>query len=283
MSWRGTSTAYLAIALIVLSVALPFAYSCWLSTRTFVALDVPVSVARGHVQKSEFYVNLRGWYQVSIDIRSGVPVQDCPFSGSGFGLETHSRIFKDGHGRDNFLAHFYAGTKGRYKVELATLSDTGCLDTRQPRLLVWRASDYCERLYNSVRVISAIFILVGLGLLAFSLVGERDAFMAPRERTGTLRSPANDYLSRPRLFLRTKISELPSFDLFDATILLVVILPSFLIFIYAWGLDRRSVGIPVQIVRPTRFGKVSDACKRLPVLPVGLRWMETARPCLREF
>jgi len=131
MSWRGTSTAYLAIALIVLSVALPFAYSCRLSTRTFVTLDVPISVARGHVQKSEFYVNLRGWYQVSIDIRSAVPVQDCPFSGSGFGLETHSRIFKDGHvvedanGRDNFLAHFYAGTKGRYKVELATLSDTG--------------------------------------------------------------------------------------------------------------------------------------------------------------
>jgi len=80
------------------------------------------------------------------------------------------------------------------------------------------------------------------------------------------------------LFLRTKISELPSFDLFYATILLVVILPSFLIFIYARGLDRRSVGIPVQIVRPTRFGKVSDACKRLPFFRLDFAgWKPPAR------
>src|SRR5262249_10620054 len=73
-----------------------------------------------------------------------------------------------------------------------------------------------------------------------------------------------DYLSRPRLFLRTKISGLPSFGLFYATILLVLILPSFLIFIYAWGPDRRSVGIPVQIVRPNTVGRsptLANACQ----------------------
>ena len=47
-----------------------------------------------------------------------------------------------------------------------------------------------------------------------------------------------------------RISRIPSLGLLYSVMVGVVLLPTFLIYIHIWGLDRRSTGIDVRLVRP---------------------------------
>ena len=51
----------------------------WMATRTFVAVDMPVSLARGHVGTGPFAINLRDSYQVRIRTdEHREPFRSCP-------------------------------------------------------------------------------------------------------------------------------------------------------------------------------------------------------------
>src|SRR5882762_6821645 len=57
------------------------------------------------------------------------------------------------------------------------------------------------------------------------------------------------YLSRRYLPRRSRLAALPPFRLAYTIVLCSLLLPSFLIFVYSWGWDRRSIGIPVSVLR----------------------------------
>jgi biopolymer transport protein ExbD len=57
------------------------------------------------------------------------------------------------------------------------------------------------------------------------------------------------HLSRRYLPRRSRFAALPPFRLAYTIVLSSLLLPSFLIFIYSWGWDRRSVGIQVSVLR----------------------------------
>jgi hypothetical protein len=165
--------AYLSVAVLVAALALPQAYWQWLETRSFVALDMPVTLSNSRITTPDFTVNLRGWYHV-------VVWADGDFSGCWSGLShpalvSHSTVYSNGNmidafeGRDRYLDHFYAAGKGHYRVTIEIASDPTCLNAGHPRIGVWTESSSYVRLYHEMRNAGLVIAVICLGLLAYSV------------------------------------------------------------------------------------------------------------------
>jgi hypothetical protein len=253
MDVRVPRLAYIAVAAILSGIALPYAYSHWLETRTFLAVDMPVSLSRGHLKTSDFSVNLEGWYHITADVDSGF--SGCQSGVSHFALESRSTVYSDGQpiehseGLDRYLGHFYATKRARYSVDLQVLNDPTCLNAGHPRIMVWTESSTYESLYSEVQNIAWVIVFVGLGLLAFSTTrfeqrtGERDPLSISKDTW------CSYYPSRRKLPLRVRFQVLPPFGLSYAAVLTALLLPAALVFIYAWGWDKHSLGIQVSVLK----------------------------------
>ena len=240
-----------AVALIFLGIGLPTGYRHWMNTRTFVALDLPVSLSRSRIKTPDFEINLEGWYEIWINTTDQVSGRDCRYSASDVSLETDYTVHRDGHevahsdGEYQYLGHFFADRKGRYGLDIRVLSDVTCLNSRQPRITVWTRADQYELLYDQLLTLSVMLVLSGLGVLAFStttLAGNR----TPAEYPLTIVEAAghNYYPSRRKLPLKARFSRPPSFGFVYAAVLTTVLMPSFLIFI---GNNPQSAGIEVHL------------------------------------
>jgi len=164
--------ASFSVAVILAALVLPQAYWQWLETRTFVALDMPLSLAKGDIRTPDFPVNLKGWYHVVVWV-------DSDFSGcwSDLGqlaLVSRTTVYSNGHaaesseGRDRYLSHFYAGGNGHYQVTSEITSDPACLNAGHPRIGVWTDSSSYVRLYQEVRNTGFVIVIICLGLVAYS-------------------------------------------------------------------------------------------------------------------
>src|SRR6266496_5440428 len=176
MEVRLRTTASVAIILIFLGIALPAGYRHWMNTRTFVALDMPVSLSPSRHKTPDFEINLEGWYEIWINTTDQVAAEDCRYSASDVSLKTHYTVHRDGReiahsdGEYQYLGHFFAERKGRYGFDIEVLSDVTCLNSRQPRITVWTRSDHYEVLCDQLLTLSVVLILSGLGVLAFSTI-----------------------------------------------------------------------------------------------------------------
>jgi hypothetical protein len=82
--------ACIAVALIILGLISPAIYWHWFKTRTFVAVDIPVTLSRGHITTNDFYINLREEYLVEVNVDEPYTNKpDCPLGGSESVLKTH--------------------------------------------------------------------------------------------------------------------------------------------------------------------------------------------------
>jgi hypothetical protein len=73
---------WLGSILIVVSLSIFLAVDRWMSSRTFTALDMPTSLAKGHINSGPFKINLRSEYQVEMDTAwQRTPRQGCPADG----------------------------------------------------------------------------------------------------------------------------------------------------------------------------------------------------------
>ncbi len=234
---------YLSAAVILAGIVVPQAYWHWLQTRTFVALDQPVSLSRGEIRTADFPLNIRSWYHITLWV-------DSDFSGcqSGFShlaLVSRSTVYNNGHaiesseGMDRYLGHFYADKEGRYNVSIEITSDPSCLNPGHPRIGIWTQSSSSLAIYHELRDIGQIVVIAGLGLLAFSL-----SKIKPRPTIAQGTEHAC-YLPRKRA-PRARFPLLPPFGLSYTLVLSSIVVPTFLMFIFAWGWDRPSMGIRIS-------------------------------------
>ena len=257
--------AGIAIILILLGILLPTCYRRWMNTRTFVALDMPVSLFPGHIKTPDFEINLKGWYEIWINTRDQAQVQGCRYSTSDVAFKTHYTVYQDGHevahsdGEYQYLGHFFAGRKGRYRFDLDVLSDVSCLNSRQPRITVWTRSDQYDLLYDQLLTLSVVLVLGGLGVLAFSTTRLAGKGTTAQDQLTIVENAGHQYYPRRRtLPLRPRLSRLPSFGLVYSVVLAGTLIPTFLIFLYAWDYDRRSVGIEVHLLKPGPLKAAAD-------------------------
>jgi biopolymer transport protein ExbD len=255
--------ARIAIILILLGIALPAGYEHWFSTRTFVALDTPVSLHPGHIKTPDFEINLEGWYEIWINARDQVPEQDCRYSASDVSLKTHYTVHRDGlevahsDGEYQYLGHFFADRKGLYGFDIEVVSDVACLNSRQPRITVWTRSDRYDLLGDELLSLSIVLVLSGLGVLSFSTVTLATERKPAQEKLSIVDNVGCEYLpSRRHLPLKARFSRPPSFGLFYSLILASVLIPSFLIFL---GYNPQSVGIEVHLLHPGPLRAPADS------------------------
>ncbi len=248
--------AGIAIILILVGIALPASYQRWMNTRTFVALDMPVSLSPGHIRTIDFSVNLTGWYQIGVDGDNRFFYRpDCGFGAFDPLLKTRSIVYRDGRvlehfdGADRFLGHFYAEKQKRYSLDIQVLTDAGCLNGGHPRIFVWAPSAAYELLYDQLLALSVVLVLGGLGALALSTTTLVEKQTTAQEQLAIVENARHDYYpSRRTLPLRPRSSRLPPFGLVYTVILAGVLIPTFLIYLYVWRYDHRSAGIEVHLL-----------------------------------
>jgi biopolymer transport protein ExbD len=266
MGGGAKATTAVAVVLILLGISLPLGYRRWLETRTFVALHMPILLSADNVKSGDFTVNLSGWYQIAADVDSSFPFRsDCGLGGSPPLLKVRSTLYRDSvvpeqmDGSDRFLGHFYAESGEHYRLNVHVLTDASCLNSGNPRVVVWTGSDFYEYLNDVLLAGSVVLFLSGLGLLVFSLVCYAEGRAIPQPGVAISENAKHAYYPfHRRLPLKKRFALPASFGLLYAIMLGTVLTPSFLIFFYAWGYGHRSVGIPVRLVRPSPLRAPSD-------------------------
>jgi len=178
MNRRTWNVSAVAFVMIATGIGLPIAYKVWFNTRTFQALDRPVSLSKQHLHVPDFNINIKGWYQIFANLNYEASYDSgCGFVIPNSVLRTHTVIHGPGKstteskGADHFLGHFYADRKGTYGVDIEVQSDASCLDVGHTRISIWTSADSYMLLYHDLRQLGAALIVVGATVLVFSLAG----------------------------------------------------------------------------------------------------------------
>jgi hypothetical protein len=229
----------------------------WVESRTLRAVDIPVSLARGIIT-ADFDVNVHAFYSINIGLSQG----DDPnlVCSNGTVLETR-RISSLGDlsvyryqwlddanrrtGRDAIAGSFLGGfesRRGHHTLRIEVLSDTACLNEREPRLYVVASNVDFNRwigYYDSAFWISLVAASIGLGIL---IVGVRESLRRPLADDSDLRfcepettRTTRRYSGRERVKAAPWIPFFSQVGLLYSQILLLVCLCAIPTFHYAWG------------------------------------------------
>jgi hypothetical protein len=195
-------TKLVGFTFVALGIALYGSWVMWLATRTERPVDVPISMAIGHVRTPEFKVNLDAVYTIDIEVRKTIPfdtlncllgtamgrtstaLQECPDKPSV--VKASWMLTSDGHivdrgSSDDYrsgawmndsisreLGHFRTQNGHRYVLDVDVLTDGSALAPGSPRLKVEVSSAVVEG--NAVGsailfLVMGVLVLVGVILL----------------------------------------------------------------------------------------------------------------------
>jgi hypothetical protein len=177
----------------------------WLSTRTERPVDIPISMAIGHVRTREFKINLNALFTIDIEVQKTIPfetlncllgtamgrtstdLQECPDKPSVvkayWVLSSNGQIVAQGSSDDyrsgawmndaisRELGHFQSQSGRIYVLDVNVLADGTALTPGNPRLKVGVHPEVYED--NMVRgfmflVVTGVSVLVGIILLGIS-------------------------------------------------------------------------------------------------------------------
>ena len=62
----------IGMALLLIAAAIYGGWEWWMATRTWVPLDIPVSLARGHIRSPEFKINLDAGFWIFVEVETKV-------------------------------------------------------------------------------------------------------------------------------------------------------------------------------------------------------------------
>ena len=71
---RALLRTRIGVALIIIAAAIYGGWEWWMATRTWVPLDMPVSLASGHVRSPEFKINLDAGFWMFVEVETKVDV-----------------------------------------------------------------------------------------------------------------------------------------------------------------------------------------------------------------
>lgn len=199
MGRRVPWKARIGIGLILASVGLFGGWRWWMVTRTWVPLDMPISLARGHIRSPEFKINLDAGFRVRIEVETeaddtgvtcllGYTSDYCLKNGEGelqanWTLSDSGKIVAHGSA-DSFLGWLpWRNTKARalgsfevpagdhYVLDLDMLEDHSRFDADHPRLVIVQNDDpRFEETQADVFFLSVSLVTIGV-LLLMSWVG----------------------------------------------------------------------------------------------------------------
>lgn len=209
----------IGIGLILLGVAGRAAIVHWMSTRIVYPVDMPVSLARGHIRTGPFRLNLNANYAVYIapgtDWRWDSAHPECNPYGH---LQTRWVLYENGKVIDRLQeptilpwpSGFSAGP-GVYELDVEVMSQFSCLDSLRPRLEVIANAEVYELAALIARIGLFINTYIGFVFLTFvPIIRFLHSFERSETVTGSS-SVGQDCRWAQSLPLRRPISGLPGF------------------------------------------------------------------------
>ncbi|MFZ0964476.1 MAG: hypothetical protein WAO35_26735, partial [Terriglobia bacterium] len=262
--WHLPAIAWTGICLTILGLV-PFTLiQGWMATRTFVPVDIPVSLAPGHIKTGPFRMNLKGLYSIRIDddlidlpdtyetwMRYDEIREFNARCNTNFLPQTRWVLYRDGKVADQSLSSgpdlmYFFGEKGVYALEVEVLSDASCLNSQHPRLRVSTSYDDYRYSTDPVLWLSALCAAIGMSLwilFGISRWHERSA----RAVSFALSDRVGQYFQWARKFhLKKVFTGLPSFGLVAVFTLFVVWVPVVVLF----NARIPPVGLKVHLLTP---------------------------------
>ena len=152
----------------------------WFKTRTFVALDQPISLQHGHITVPEFYINLPESYSVQIETAGRLPPYNvCPEESvllTEWILKKNGQIverYKDMPLDPSVYSYRteiggFDAQKANYQIDVNELSEPSCLNAADPHLRIAvdgfvydQYRDWC----GWIEWLAVLLAAVGVGLL----------------------------------------------------------------------------------------------------------------------
>jgi len=230
----------------------------WMSTRTFVAFDSTISLARGRIKSGPFKINLRSEYQVEID--TGWESYFDPNCPSYDRVKAHWALYRNGRMVAKWLEsspYTYLGgfnsEVGTYELDLDVLSDTSCLDPGHPRLLVHTDKSSYADYATPLLWISAVGTTMGLSLVVLGLIAISIEVPSRNTRISDSESIGQYFHWAQELPLKRKFCLPPAFALLAAPCLIILIFV-FMILLQPYP----HKGLFVELMNPGLLAAASD-------------------------
>src|ERR1700690_1094167 len=143
---RGPSVTFRVGLVLLLIGAAWFGGRCWWpSTQIWVPLDMPVSLAPGHLRMPEFEINVESTYRIEIALQRETTVKDgdcypgfgCPLDvAMSWSLRKDGRVLARGSGTDESDIGRFAAGKGRYDLDVDVSEEGSRFNAYEPHLVV---------------------------------------------------------------------------------------------------------------------------------------------------
>lgn len=260
------TSVWIGVTAVVASAVLYAGPVRWFETRKFTPLDIPVSVASGHITSGNFEINLTETYDVAVLLRDleAAYVPGC----SNNVADSRWTLFKNGkrvptiHYSDqpaNITSiyvldgfDYFHATPGTYVLDVEVRPSPACLVGAHPRLVVLTSSFEYEFRYEVAYTLFLFLGGIGGVLLIRPALGyTRGQFTKKRhDNLQIFQSPG--YLNRPALRKRPTIPiffRVPDFGM----IFFITIFPTLIAFMILRQGYAVSMGIKTHLIRPSGF------------------------------
>jgi hypothetical protein len=203
-------TLRIGLALILAGIAWFGGWTCWLATRMWVPLHVPISLSQGHIRTPEFTINVESTYLIQIRVAQEFDNEGGPCLAVGFrcsstlrtswSLSNRERVIASGNddpsGRG--LGTFHAG-KGRYILDLDVMQDGSRLNAGAPHLIVFEAGGQGASAVSRATPFYVLLLFAALGscLIIRSAIVQRQEKMDALVRASPLTQPGPSSLGPP--------------------------------------------------------------------------------------
>jgi hypothetical protein len=229
-SVRRSTRIWIGGILALISITVFIGVHRWMSSRTFVAVDMPVSLARGRSKAGPFEINLRNYYAIRID--TGWKSYFDPNCPSYDRVKARWMLYKDGNAVvkwvDSSDPYAYLGgfdaEDGIYELDLEILSDTACLNPGHPRLLIYTDRDEYDDQATPILWASAFGVALGASLVVLGLIAFSVEFYPRDTRISDSETVGQCFQWAQKLPLRKEFSSPPAFALLATPCLVIVII-----------------------------------------------------------
>jgi biopolymer transport protein ExbD len=253
-------------------------FNRWVETRTWVALDTPLSLAPGRVRTGSFPINLNTDYQILIEL-SGYPYGSDSECEAYKVIQTHWWVYRDGRIRASWLDDWrsrwgggparpitgdylgvFDGSPGDYTLDVEILPGATCLQEFHPRLRVSTdKSEYARGgwIRAVTLVVSCLLVGISFALLLVGSLASDSVQVTPGEGLAIFDTLRGERESTGRqLHLMGPESTLPNIGYLYAVTYLVLFLTNAALMLGGYA---RSSGIPARLLRPGVIHASSDA------------------------
>jgi biopolymer transport protein ExbD len=215
------TTVKTGLGLLLLGTATYFGVERWMSTRVVHPVDIPISLAKGHIRTGPFRLNLRTHYWVTVDPGQYWRANSECYPEAYAQLRTRWMLYSDGkilktQADARVFTGFEAG-EGTYELGLDVLSDGSCLNAGHPSLSITADTEYYEDGAFVLKALTSAAIFIGMVMMVLPLV----RLTASREQivhvTDSAPPTRQSFDWAQKLPLRRPISGLPAFGLYAGT------------------------------------------------------------------